>query len=255
MLMGVDSAGLKHHAVACAQGGGQFPGGHQDGEVPGNDLADHAQWLLNVVRHGVLVDIAEGAFLRAHATGEITKVVHRERNVGIQGFADRLAVVDGLGVGQQFEVGFDAVGNFEQDVAARGGIGFAPGVSGGVGGVQCQFDVFGGGAGGLGVDLAADGRDDVKVLALDRCHPFAADEVVVLGLVGNLGTGGAGGCVNHGSVRRFREPLIAWPVPVPGLAQKSVQSAPIRALRRPKTPVHVYQRCATAVHTVSKRNR
>jgi hypothetical protein len=32
--------------------------------------------------------------------------------------ADRLAVVDRLGVGQQFQVGFDAVGDLEQDVAA-----------------------------------------------------------------------------------------------------------------------------------------
>jgi hypothetical protein len=41
-------------------------------------------------------------------------------------------------------------------------------VGGGVGGVQRQFDVFGGGAGGLGVDLAGDRGDDVEVLALDR---------------------------------------------------------------------------------------
>jgi hypothetical protein len=110
-----------------------------------------------VIRHRVLVDVGEGAFLRAHATGEVAEVVDGQRNVGVQRFADGLAVVDGFGVGQQFQVGFDAVGNFQQGVAARGGVGFAPGVCCGVGGVQCQFDVFGGGAGGLGVDLAVDG--------------------------------------------------------------------------------------------------
>jgi hypothetical protein len=61
-----------------------------------------------------------------------------------------------------------------------------------VGGIQGQFDVFGGGAGGLGIDLAADRGDDIEVLTLDRGDPLATDEVVVLGLVGNLGTSGAG---------------------------------------------------------------
>jgi hypothetical protein len=84
-------------------------------------------------------------------------VVNRQGDVGVQGFADGLAVVDGFGVGQQFQVGFDAIGNFQQGVAARGGVGFAPGVCCSVGSVQCQLDVFGGRARGLGVNLAADG--------------------------------------------------------------------------------------------------
>ena len=89
------------------------------------------------------------------------------------------------------------VGDLQQDVGALGGGGLAPLVGGGMGGVERQLDVFGGRAGGLGVDLAVDRRDDVEVLALDRGDPLAADEVVVLGLVGDLGAGGAGGCVEH----------------------------------------------------------
>ena len=187
---------LEHHAVARANRRGQLPGRHQDGEVPRNDLAHHAQRLLDVVRHGVLVDVGEGAFLRAHAACKVAEVVHGERDVGVQRLADRLAVVHGFGIGQQLQVLLNAVGNFQQDVAARGGVGLAPGIGSGVGGVQRQLDVFGGGAGGLGVDLAVDGRDHIEVLALDRGHKLAADEVVVLGLVGDLGASGAGGCVN-----------------------------------------------------------
>ena len=66
------------------------------------------------------------------------------------GFADRLAVIDGFGVGQQFEILFEAVGDLEQDVGTGGGIGLAPGREGSVGGVEGQFDILGGGAGGLG---------------------------------------------------------------------------------------------------------
>ena len=192
--------GLEHHAVARAQGGGQLPCGHQDGEVPRNDLAHHAQRFLDVVRHRVLVDVRQGAFLRAHTARKVAEVIDGERNVGVQRLADGLAVVHGFGIGQQLQVLLDAVGNFQQDVGACGGIGLAPGVCCGVRGIQCQFDVFCGGAGGLGVDLAVDGRDHIKVLALDRGHELAADEVVVLGLVGDLGASGAGGCVNGHAV-------------------------------------------------------
>lgn len=188
--------GFEYHAVARAQCGGQLPCGHQDGEVPRNDLAHHAQRFLDVVRHRVLVDVRQGAFLRAHTARKVAEVIDGERDVGVQRLADRLAVVHGFGVGQQFQVLLNAVGDFQQDVAACGGVGLAPGVRGGVGCVQRQLDVFGGGAGGLGVDLAVDGRDHIKVLALDRGHELAADEVVVLGLVGDLGASGAGGCVN-----------------------------------------------------------
>ena len=48
--------GLEHHAVAGGQGRGEFPRGHQQGEVPRDDLADHAQRFVEVVGRGVFVD-------------------------------------------------------------------------------------------------------------------------------------------------------------------------------------------------------
>jgi hypothetical protein len=42
--------------------------------------------------------------------------------------------------------------------------------AGGMGGVQRQLDVGRVRAGGLGVDLAADRRDHVEVLAVERRH-------------------------------------------------------------------------------------
>ncbi len=50
--------------------------------------------------------------------------------------ADRLAVVPGLGDGEQLEVLLDAVGDLVEDVGALGHRGLAPGGSGGVRGVE-----------------------------------------------------------------------------------------------------------------------
>ena len=54
-----------------------------------------------------------------------------------------------------------------------------------------------GGAGGLGVHLAVDRRDHVEILALDRGHPLATDEVVVLRFENVFGASGARCCVKH----------------------------------------------------------
>jgi hypothetical protein len=53
-----------------------------------------------------------------------------------------------------------------------------------VGGVQRQLDVFGGGARHFAEGAAGDRADVLEVLALDRRHEFAADEVVVALLEG-----------------------------------------------------------------------
>ncbi len=65
----------EHHAVAGGQRRGQLPGGHQQREVPRDDLPDHAQGLVDVVGHGAVVDLGSGAFLGADAAGEVAEVV------------------------------------------------------------------------------------------------------------------------------------------------------------------------------------
>jgi len=203
---------LEHHRVAGAQRRCELPCRHQDREVPRDDLADDAQRLVEVVGDGGLVDLGDRAFLGAQGAGEVAEMVGRERDVSVQRLADRLAVVDGLGVGEHLEVGFDAVGDLQQDIGALGRRGPGPLVGSGVRGVECGFDVLGGGACGLRVDLAADRRDDIKVLALDRGDPLAADEVVVLGLVLDLGAGFAGMGVNHA----FLHCRLVFTVATPG---------------------------------------
>ncbi|MCY1460385.1 hypothetical protein D9M71_779410 [compost metagenome] len=73
---------------------------------------------MDVVGHGAFIDFGSAAFLGADAASEIAEVVDRQRDVGVEGFADRLAVVPGFGDGQQFEVLLDTVGDLQQHVGA-----------------------------------------------------------------------------------------------------------------------------------------
>jgi len=50
-----------------------------------------------VIRDGVLIDFRDAALLGAQTTGEITEVVDRQRNIGVQRFANRFTVIPTLG--------------------------------------------------------------------------------------------------------------------------------------------------------------
>ena len=140
---------------------------------------------MEVVGHGALVDLAARALLAAQHTGEVAEVVDRERQVGGEGLADRLAVLPGLGDGQHLEVLLDAVGDAVQDERALGERRPAPRGCGSVRGVEGRLDVLGGAAADLAERLAVDRRDVLEVLALLRLDPVAADEVAVAALDGN----------------------------------------------------------------------
>ena len=92
---------LQHDAVAGGERRRELPGRHQQREVPGDDLADHAQRLVEMIGDRVVVDLATAAFLGADAAGEVAEMVDRQRQVGRVRLADRLAVVDRLDRGQQ----------------------------------------------------------------------------------------------------------------------------------------------------------
>ncbi|MNM70584.1 hypothetical protein D3C81_822170 [compost metagenome] len=190
--------GLEHHAVAGGQRWREFPGGHQQREVPRDDLPDHAQWLVDVVGHGAFVDFGGTAFLGADAAGEVAEVIDRQWDVGVEGFTDRLAVVPGFGDGQDFEVLFDAVGDSQQDVGAVLHRGTAPGIGSGVGGIEGFVDVFGAGAGEFGDRLAVHRGSVGEVLTLDRRNELTTDVVTVAALERNLCAFGTGMCVTHG---------------------------------------------------------
>ena len=133
---------FQHHAVAPGQRRRQLPGCHQQREVPGDNLPHHAERFIDVIGHRVLVDFRHAAFLRAQATGKVAEMVGGQRDVGIQGFTDRLAIIPGFRQRQRFQMLLDAIGNRQQHIAALLHTGFPPCVCGGMGGVQRQLNIL-----------------------------------------------------------------------------------------------------------------
>ncbi|VVO41178.1 hypothetical protein PS833_05850 [Pseudomonas fluorescens] len=152
---------------------------------------------MDVIGHGVAVDLGGAAFLRTDATGVVAEVVGGQRDVGVEGFAHGLAVVPGFGDCQDFQVLFDAVGDFQQHQRARLDGRRAPGICSGVGSVQGFIDVFGRGTREFGNGLAIYWRSVGEVLTFDRRDELAADVVTVFALERNDSAFSTGVSVTH----------------------------------------------------------
>lgn len=132
-----------------------------------------------MVGHGILVDLRRGAFLRAQAAGEVAEMVDRQRQIGIQGFADRFAVVPGFGQRQHLQPRLDAIGDGQQHIGAFLHAGFTPGVRRRMRRVKRQLDVFGVGTREFGDRLAGHRRGVGEVVAGYRFDKFAANVVAI----------------------------------------------------------------------------
>ncbi len=50
-------------------------------------MTDYAEWLMVVIGHrGVMVNLADAAFLGAHAAGEVAEVVNTQWDIRIHAF-------------------------------------------------------------------------------------------------------------------------------------------------------------------------
>src|ERR1035437_8284991 len=152
---------------------------------------------MEVVCRGVIVDLGHPAFLGTDGAGEVTEVVGGQRDVRVQGLPDGLAVVPGLGNGEQLQVLHHPVRDLVQDHGSIRWRGLAPGRGGLVGCVQGKLNVLFGAAGCLGELLAGDGGEVREVLALGRGNPFPADPVLVASFELDLGADLTGLCINR----------------------------------------------------------
>ena len=109
---------LEHHAVTRRQGRGQLPRGHQQREVPRDNLPDHPQRFMEMIGHRGFVNLGGASLLSAQAAGEVAKMIHRQRQVGIQGFADRFPIVPALRHRQIFQMLFNTIGDLQQQPGA-----------------------------------------------------------------------------------------------------------------------------------------
>src|ERR1700743_3663209 len=183
-------SGFEHHGVACRQGGRQFPGAHQNREVPRNDLSHHTEWFVEVVGHRVLVDLRQRALLGADRRGEVPEVIGSQRNIGGQRLAHRFAVVPHFGHRQRLLVFLNAVGDLVQDRRPLGRRCLAPRSRCAVRGVERLVDVGLIGAGHFAECLSGHRRRVLEVAGLGRSNPFPPDEVLVAGFIRHHRSGG-----------------------------------------------------------------
>ncbi len=176
---------FQNHAVAGSQRGRQFPRGHQQREVPRDNLRHHAQRFVEMVRGGEFVDLRRRSFLRANTAGVITEMIHRQRQVGGQRFAHRFAVVPGFVNRNKFQILFQPVGNFQQRQRTRLNRGFAPGVGSGMGCIQRFFHIIFIGTGELTNHRSIYRRGVLEIGPVNRRHKLTVDKVAVLRLQGD----------------------------------------------------------------------
>lgn len=110
--------GFQHHAIACGKGWRKLPCRHEKREVPRNDLPHHAQRFVEVIGDRIVIDFRNTAFLSADDAREIAEMINRQRQVGIGGFADRLAVVPCFGSRQCRQVFLNPVCDAIEDKRA-----------------------------------------------------------------------------------------------------------------------------------------
>jgi hypothetical protein len=175
MLVGVCSAGLTTAQHPAASAGAIF----QQGKVPGDDLSYYSDGFMESDADSRFVVFADRAFLASDDPGEISEMVYDEGQVGGPGFPDSLPVVDGLYYGEVFEVVFDHLCYFQQQVAAiRGGCS-TPFGEGSVCGVNSLFYISGISPGGLGEHFAVNGGGIVEIFAAIRFYPLAINKMIV----------------------------------------------------------------------------
>ena len=167
---------LEDGAAAGCQDRRQFPGGHQEREVPRDDLPDHADGFTQHQREGVFAQQRGGALFGPDRRGEVAEVVGGERHVDGGGLTDRLAVVVRLDQGQVLGVGFDDVRDAVQDCGPLGGLDRFPGGEGRPGGFDRRVDVFLGGFGDVGEFLAVGRTGGDEGGSVRSRPPFTVDE-------------------------------------------------------------------------------
>ncbi len=134
---------------------------------------------MEMIGDRIVVEFPDRAFLGANTAGEIAEMVDGQRNVGGGGFAQRLAVIPGFGLGDPCQVLLDTVGDLQKDVGAFGDRRPAPTVLCLVGGIERQLYILGRRARHFAQLSAVDRRQVVHVAALDRLAPFAADKIAI----------------------------------------------------------------------------
>src|ERR1019366_3917169 len=117
--------GLQYHRASCGKGRTKLPGGHQQREIPRNDLSDDAHRLaprigeeLNFLRttgkrNGVAFDLC-------CPSRHVAEQINRQRHIGNTRDRQRLAVIEALQLCELLRTRFEQVGQFPDQAPPLG---------------------------------------------------------------------------------------------------------------------------------------
>ena len=152
---------LQHHRVAAGERGRDLPRGHQQREVPGDDLAHHPERPRGHARDGVLQLVGPARV--------VEEVRRHQRQVDVARLADRLAAVDRLEHGQLARAVLHQAGQPEEVLRPRPARQVAPALLvGAPGGGDGVVDVRRAGLGHDGEVVAGGGLDRGELAAVAR---------------------------------------------------------------------------------------
>jgi hypothetical protein len=159
--------GLQDNCVAGGGGRSDLPGPHEQGEVPGDNLATDTDGLVTGVVHGVGVGVDGLAANLVGPSAVVTQATGRVGHVQL-GHGQGLAVVQGFDAGDDVHIPLEEVGQLGQHPTSVGGGDMLPGAlicrSGRLDG---DVDIL---LGGL-----VDGSDDLLVVGVDGLEGLAID--------------------------------------------------------------------------------
>ena len=171
---------LKHAGVSAGQGGSEFPRGHEQREIPRDDLSGHAEGLRFAPGKSVV------EFVRPPRVVE--KVRGDERQVDITALADGFAAVEGFNHRKIAHLFLQEAGDAEEIFAALASRHFAPGLFVGAAGGLDRFVHIGRGAlCDFGVLFFGGRIDRGEIFTRRWFDKFAADEEFVARLDFDVG--------------------------------------------------------------------
>ena len=140
-LRQVWGAGFDDDGVAGGEGGGDLPGQHEEGKIPGDDLADDAQRLV----------FGEGVREELGPAGVVVEMADGERDIQVARFANGFAVIERFEDGEQAGVFLQGTGDGVEVAGAPIGGESGPGGLGGLSGGDGRVDGF-----GIGIDTVGE---------------------------------------------------------------------------------------------------
>ena len=119
---------FEHDSASSSQSRGYFPGHHQQGIVPRNNLANHSNWLFNSHSEHWTEQLESASFYFVSLASEVSIDVGSKGNVLFNTSFKGFSIIDRFIVGKPFDILFNKVSNFVKNLSFLVGIGISPNI-------------------------------------------------------------------------------------------------------------------------------